>query len=157
MSETQVGFAYTRRHYDDLARMLPGSRSHVLDDQAQPVFDRPGFWDQAACRGVGVDAFFHEVGENTREARAMCQACPVQAECLADCLSWELAYRHGFRGGLSPRERRLFATWMRSWGFDPRGRTQVLHGSVASYKRGCRCSTCKGANARYVQSRRQVA
>ncbi|MEU3945414.1 WhiB family transcriptional regulator [Streptomyces sp. NPDC029526] len=46
----------------------------------------------------------------TTTAKAVCHACPVRAACLEDALAAEgssgAAYRHGIRGGLTPKERR---------------------------------------------------
>jgi hypothetical protein len=48
----------------------------------------------------------HELAE---QARARCDVCPVQAECLAECLRDELAtpagMRHGVTGGMTAAER----------------------------------------------------
>jgi hypothetical protein len=42
---------------------------------------RPSWWASAACRGVGVAAFFLDRGGDTRPALALCARCPVTAEC----------------------------------------------------------------------------
>lgn len=59
--------------------------------------------EQAACAGL-TDLFFPERGESTREAKAVCRACPVKAECLEWAL--DAGEKHGIWGGLSERERR---------------------------------------------------
>jgi len=76
--------------------------------EAQPepsrfVSDQP--WvDDALCAQTDPEIFHPEKGGSTREAKAVCAACFVQAECL----DWALTTneRFGIWGGLSERERR---------------------------------------------------
>jgi WhiB family redox-sensing transcriptional regulator len=60
--------------------------------------------ERANCLGVDPDLFFPERGASTREAKAVCRGCEVQA----DCLEYALAHgeKFGIWGGLSERERR---------------------------------------------------
>ncbi|MER5779150.1 WhiB family transcriptional regulator [Streptomyces sp. NPDC002039] len=65
---------------------------------------------EAACRGLGSEAFFHPDGERgpdraMREeaAKAVCAACPVRARCLEHALS--VAEPYGVWGGLTAKER----------------------------------------------------
>lgn len=60
--------------------------------------------DQALCAQTDPEAFFPEKGGSTREAKRICQACPVRDECLEFAL--ENDERFGIWGGLSDRERR---------------------------------------------------
>lgn len=69
---------------------------------AVPLSQRWRF--RAACRGVNPEVFFPEIGENATEAKAVCAACPVKADCLAHAVS--IPERHGIFGGLSAKERR---------------------------------------------------
>ena len=66
--------------------------------------ERPEWQHYGACRGIDPDLFFPERGESTREAKAVCKTCPVEAACL------EFALRNGEKfgiwGGMSERERR---------------------------------------------------
>lgn len=66
----------------------------------------PPWRDQAACRWSDAN-FFPGRGETlaTREAKAVCAGCPVQAECL----EWALTNceHHGIWGGKAERERRI--------------------------------------------------
>lgn len=64
-------------------------------------------WQQdAACLGCDPALFFPERGnsQGVEAAKAVCAACPVRAECLADAL--ESKETAGIRGGLSSVERR---------------------------------------------------
>lgn len=60
-------------------------------------------WD-ALCAQTDPDSFFPEKGGSTREAKRICEDCPVRAECLEYAL--ERDERFGIWGGLSDRERR---------------------------------------------------
>ncbi len=80
---------------------LPGRAEHHWIWQAE-----------AACRGVGADAFFHPEGEGRSDraaredaAKAVCAACPVLAQCLEHAL--RVAEPYGVWGGLTERERHL--------------------------------------------------
>lgn len=78
---------------------------------------RPAWYDQAACRGMGA-ALFHPPPLKGRPANnnldaakaiAVCDRCPVRAECLDEAMSfgWYLDYASGaIRGGLTSHERR---------------------------------------------------
>jgi WhiB family redox-sensing transcriptional regulator len=59
----------------------------------------------ALCAQVDVgDLFFPEAGASTRDARAICAACPVRAACLEYAL--ERNEQNGIWGGLTLRQRR---------------------------------------------------
>lgn len=60
--------------------------------------------EQALCAQTDPEAFFPEKGGSTREAKRICQACPVQDDCLEFALEHD--ERFGIWGGLSERERR---------------------------------------------------
>ncbi len=66
--------------------------------------DPLGWREHALCAQTDPEAFFPEKGGSTREAKKVCQTCPVQAECLAYALEHD--ERFGIWGGLSERERR---------------------------------------------------
>lgn len=75
------------------------------------------WYEQAACRDdPDLEKWFptlkgHNLHESpgVREAKATCNECPVQAECLAAAMREEASLpsssRHGIRGGLLPQER----------------------------------------------------
>jgi len=88
-----------------LAAVEPVSEPEVKAPQplTHLFIDQP--WaDQALCAQTDPESFFPDKGGSTREAKKVCAACFVQAECL----DWALTTneRFGIWGGLSERERR---------------------------------------------------
>ena len=63
-----------------------------------------GWQERALCAQTDPEAFFPEKGGSTREAKKVCVACEVRAECLEYALAHD--ERFGIWGGLSERERR---------------------------------------------------
>lgn len=66
--------------------------------------DDLGWQASALCAQTDPEAFFPEKGGSTREAKRVCLACDVRAECLEWALNHE--ERFGIWGGMSERERR---------------------------------------------------
>lgn len=68
------------------------------------VITEPSFWSEGACRHLPADLFHPDRGESTKDAKAVCVACPVRVPCL----EWALANheKFGIWGGTSERERR---------------------------------------------------
>ena len=60
--------------------------------------------ERALCAQTDPEAFFPEKGGSTREAKRVCMACDVRADCLEYALAKD--ERFGIWGGLSERERR---------------------------------------------------
>lgn len=62
---------------------------------------------QAACRGMDPNLFFVDRGDTKkcREARAICEPCPVKAECLQYAIDLD-SHLEGVWGGTTERERR---------------------------------------------------
>lgn len=56
----------------------------------------------AACRGMDTRIFFPEQGEDIRIPKAVCESCPVSAECLAEA---EENHELGVWGGTTRRGR----------------------------------------------------
>ncbi len=73
--------------------------SGVFDDEGEL-----GWQADALCAQTDPEAFFPEKGGSTRDAKKVCGACTVRAECLEYAL--ESDERFGIWGGLSERERR---------------------------------------------------
>jgi WhiB family redox-sensing transcriptional regulator len=65
---------------------------------------RLAWQDSALCAETNPDAFVIEKGCSTRDAKKVCAACPVAAQCLEYALANN--ERFGVWGGLSERERR---------------------------------------------------
>lgn len=64
-----------------------------------------GSWKlQARCRDADPELFFPDKGAPVREARALCNVCPVREECLQHALDNDETF--GIWGGLTLRERR---------------------------------------------------
>jgi len=65
----------------------------------------PLAWQELAlCAEVDGEIFFPEKGGSTKDAKRVCRACDVRAECLGYALATD--QRFGIWGGLSERERR---------------------------------------------------
>ncbi len=58
----------------------------------------------ALCAQTDPEAFFPEKGGSTRDAKRVCEACPVSGQCLDYAMSNDEKF--GIWGGLSERERR---------------------------------------------------
>lgn len=66
---------------------------------------------KAACRGLPTNIFFPdfaiELKEPYRDAKSICEMCPVTEQCLALAESFATGGdRSGMFGGLTPSERR---------------------------------------------------
>jgi hypothetical protein len=59
---------------------------------------------QAACAQSDADAWFPEQGEKATDPKRVCEACPIQARCLAVALAAP-KQEEGIWGGTSKRER----------------------------------------------------
>ena len=60
--------------------------------------------EDGTCNQTDPEAFFPERGGSNREAKRVCKACPVVAECLEYALRNDEPF--GIWGGTSERERR---------------------------------------------------
>jgi WhiB family transcriptional regulator, redox-sensing transcriptional regulator len=81
-----------------------------LDTLESAMLSRPDWHVDAACRDLPVDWFFPEQGPNAwhdlRQAVAVCQECPVIADCLNYALQFEARTLPGIWGGTSENQRR---------------------------------------------------
>ena len=67
------------------------------------------WWKNAACEGQPLELFFPGQGQSSKakQAKAICNNCPVVEECLDYILQFEdPTARHGIFGGMNPDERR---------------------------------------------------
>ena len=98
------------------------------------LFDRPGWGESAACRGLDPDWFHPVRGEPTDGPKAVCDGCPVSLNCLAYAMQERILI--GVWGGTSARERRqMLAAWPKGC---PRcGSTFVPNGAQNF------CTSCK--------------
>jgi len=92
-----------------------GNCTHGLPDAPAAPVRYPGGvvmarWEaRSACQGADPDLFFPAAEDQVSidRAKAICDRCPVQDECLADALENRAGHgRWGIRGGFSEAERR---------------------------------------------------
>lgn len=101
--------AFTRSDYLSTPAPHRGVKESYVNAPMVPT--RPRWQEQAACRGVGPDAFFPERGQGVGEALAYCDRCPVVAECRAYSESLEdQMWRFGVWGGRAATQRRTART-----------------------------------------------
>lgn len=68
-------------------------------------FPSPPAWtEQARCAQVDPEIFFPAKGGSLRPARAVCERCPVQAECFDYSIA--NGEKYGIWGGISEFDRR---------------------------------------------------
>ena len=109
------------------------------------------WYDEAACKGKPTDMWFPDRGDDVRPAKAICNGCPVQVECLDYALTNGI--KHGIWGGAPERARRKMR---RELGLaDPPESNEAAHGTRVQYAQGCRCSACSRANADYQRRWRE--
>ena len=100
--DVEPGGAVTRPHLS-LVTGEPGVFAALDAVEDQPTTNEQ-WQERALCAQTDPEAFFPEKGGSTREAKKICQRCPVRAECLEYALAND--ERFGIWGGLSERERR---------------------------------------------------
>jgi WhiB family transcriptional regulator, redox-sensing transcriptional regulator len=72
-------------------------------DTLEDLVNRPRWMAAAACKGQ-TDLFYIDRGGDTRAAKAICNDCPVWAQCLAHAI--EHGERFGIWGGTSTIDRK---------------------------------------------------
>jgi WhiB family redox-sensing transcriptional regulator len=120
-----------------------------------------GNWeDRALCAEVDPELFFPEGQGNHgfRDAKRVCLACEVRAECLGYAL--EHPELRGVWGGLSERERGARRQPAAGVSAAPAAaRDARPHGTLTAYRRHYRlgekpCEPCRQANARDLADRK---
>lgn len=92
----------------------------------------------------------HEASRMPSALAAVCAACPVATACLLDAVHMNDV---GYRGGTTTRERRRLFPALRVARREDRvldersPRHATGEGSLACYRRGCRCVECRSHNA----------
>jgi WhiB family redox-sensing transcriptional regulator len=72
------------------------------------ALDQPADWRaDAACKNVDVEVFFAIDEPSQQEAVAICETCPVRAECLEHALIAREQY--GVWGGVREQDRKRLA------------------------------------------------
>ncbi len=86
--------------------MTVGGGAHLalIDPDTGPLAGGLDWQDRGLCAQTDPEAFFPEKGGSTKEAKRVCMACEVRAECLDYALANHI--RDGIWGGKSERERR---------------------------------------------------
>ena len=84
--------------------LRPGQAVNPAGFDLTELIDPEPWMSDALCAQIDGDLFFPEKGGATREAKQICQRCPVQAGCLDYAL--QRGERFGIWGGVSERDRR---------------------------------------------------
>lgn len=95
----------TRQRYDRIGRRIPERTARGVSRHARSVLPpKPGDWvEHAACVGHDPELWFPPPGGRAPQARAICNACPVQRDCAAYVLLYPQC---GVWGGLTENQRR---------------------------------------------------
>jgi hypothetical protein len=85
--------------------------------------------EQSACRGKNVDMWYAPLDASNPNdyyavGKTACRNCSV----WKDCMKLGAEETWGMWGGLTPQERR--------------GTVKLQHGTLESYRKGCRCTPC---------------
>ena len=82
------------------------------------------WYQEAACKGKPLSVFFPDPVDYS-SARTICKLCSVSTNCLATALLEEgtvslgMFWFHGYRGGMTPNERRTLLLKIRQNGTPP--------------------------------------
>ena len=115
--------------------------------------NREPWQDQALCAQVDPEIFFPPKGGSPREAKKVCAACPVAAECLAYALrNHEL---HGVWGGTCEKERRRLMPNRPRADYTKHVFNHRRHGTRSCYAGGCRCEFCKSVESEFQRVRHE--
>lgn len=116
--------------------------------------------DTAACRGMSVDIFFPERGQNGKvaDAKKICERCPVAPECLAEALVDPM--NSGIWGATSHMQRRATRS-ANNPVESARHRKDIMHGTNRGYQAHNRrhetpCDDCRKAHTADRQKRKKA-
>jgi hypothetical protein len=84
-------------------RALEALMAGVHGSDIDALFKRPAWQKSAACRGQGSDIFFGSGRGAASRAMALCEGCPVAAECRAAAVA---TGEVGVWGGTTAQQRR---------------------------------------------------
>ncbi len=129
--------------------------AHIVTAYAPTITADPPAWTLAAlCLDIDEPEIFYPPAGNdaarvTREAKRICELCPVRTECLTYALDHD-EVNYGVWGGLSPRERRQLVPKIGRG--KKRRQTPIVHGTETGYythrRRGEQaCVPCRDASA----------
>lgn len=95
--------------------MVERSSASTVRQAPGPVSKIENWGERRACKDwdfkANGDPFFpaSAAEADTKEARQICQACPVRLACLEDSITSPFSRKHGIYGGLTGEERyRIF-------------------------------------------------
>lgn len=120
-------------------------------------FAVPEWYADALCAQVDGELWFPERGGSVAEAKKVCAACPVRAQCLDYALA--NGERWGVWGGRSERERRKLArTAPRTPGRCRAGLHEMTDANTHVRGDGARvCRACAAAAEKRRRDRRRAA
>lgn len=87
------------------SRTASAADYHLAPPALADYLTRPEWHARAACIGMHPSLFF-DTGRNINPAKAVCNRCPVRAECLQWALENPEMSRQGVWGGVGERARR---------------------------------------------------
>ena len=112
--------------FDNTDAACKGLGRDLVDPKQHP------FYPAKIKRGAPTNVF----KQLEKDAKALCQTCPIIEECKVYALEYEEQY--GIWGGLTAKERQLIL----------KGDTTSC-GTMSKYRIGCRCFECRYANNKY--------
>lgn len=120
----------------------------------RPLRDTDDWRIDAACRTRPDLNWFPEQGQPVAAQLAVCAACPVRTDCLADALGNGADNGYGLWGGLSAKQRRDLRSTARLDINRGPARCGTRSGYMLHRKRQeDACDECRAANAAYQAER----
>lgn len=85
---------------------MMNANTHIPIGIQVPITEERPWVVFSACKDAEPELFFPATYEDSREAVAICNSCPVRIDCLEYAL--EARERFGIWGGMTPKQRRRF-------------------------------------------------